>query len=90
MLDSKFNLYDSPNVILHKSVKIIYFSWLEEESHGIFMNEGARVYFRSVYLILSNLQINVYVNFSLCQMKLLFAALYITWKYLINGFRRVA
>lgn len=48
------------------------------------MNEGARVYFRSVYLILSNLQINVYVNFSLCQMKLLFAALYITWKYLIN------
>lgn len=29
MLDSKFNLYDSPNVILHKSVKIIYFSWLE-------------------------------------------------------------
>ena len=49
------------------------------------MTEGLRTCFRSVYLILSNLQISVYFSFSLCKMKLLlFSALHVTWKYLIN------
>lgn len=59
-----------------------------KESHGIFMKEGPRAYFMSINLILSNLwyrAINVYFSFSLCKTKLLlFAAPYITWKYLIN------
>ena len=39
----------------------------------------------SINLILCNLQISVYFRFSLCKTKLLlFVALHITWKYLIN------
>lgn len=39
----------------------------------------------SINLILCNLRISVYFSFSLCKTKLLlFVALHITWKYLIN------
>lgn len=88
LFDSKSNPYDSSNGIAQVSQDyLLLLTLMKKKSHGTFMKEGCRAYFMSVYLILSNLsQINnVYFSFSLWKMKLhLFAALHITWKYLIN------